>query len=161
MSFEQSGKPHNDSELVDADAWIKEKTAEMSASERGIAFPEYILIDLQHAIEFEPTLQEPIEKMFEQCRRYTATVAEFESLSVNGYSDERFSELSASRGRTHDATITEINVAMEALKNNHFDISDWVEQYAYAKFAILLTLKRVALELEEQQKNERETHSNA
>lgn len=145
---------------VDAGAWMQEKVTTFEQTEKGIPFPEYVLVDLEDAVEAEPAVAEAVADMYEQCRRYTATVAEFEVLIANGYGDERFAEVSASRGRTHDATITAVNVAIATLKQHHFDVAEWTESFglgdatrrqAYGKFAMLLTLKRVAEQLKQQQ----------
>jgi hypothetical protein len=139
------------------DVWIQEKAVEMSGSKKGIPFPEYILVDLEDAGEAEPELQELITDMFEQCRRYTATVAEFEAMISLGYSDERFAEVSASRGKTHDVTISAIDLVLREMKAKHFDIEEWVAEFelgnperrqAYGKFAMLLTFKRIITQLE-------------
>jgi len=139
------------------DAWMQEKAKEMNESKKGIRLHEDVLLDLEYAAEGDSALQQCIDDMFVQCRRYTATVAEFEAMIVHGYSDERFAEVSATRGRTHDVTISAIDLVLREMKKKYFDTEEWAtasglgnpeHRQAYGVFAISLTFKRIIVQLE-------------
>jgi len=133
----------------------------LKSSETTLAnFPEHVLVDLELVAESNEDLQEPIEEMIVWCKRYTLTVIEFEKLATDPDAIERFQELGESRGKTHDATMDAINLVVREM-NKSYEDTEWATEYNlhdvknnrvhYAKFAILLTLKKLLMDTEEQE----------
>lgn len=98
--------------------------------------------------------EEIINDMYEKCRRYALTVAEFKESIGPGMDPDLLSVLSESRKRIHNAMIDSVNIIIRAMKKYEIN-TDWTESFnlgnstnriAYGKFGILLALRKLMRE---------------